>query len=1617
MWVCFDLIWYALHLKQPALFISQMLAATSGVAAEELYSVVVSPQSTNEEKLQLIMNLKSHVKRDFVDISQVPKYMEALSIAIDISDVDILSNAFSMLCHLIKRVSIQDATSKVLKEQSFLVLPIIINKLGDVKSNSRSSAKKALESYWLSASAKVEQGLLEIGFSHRNPKVVSESISWLNHIIVNINPHFKLDAFVPTLVETLATHKSTEEIVELTKDLFKSYYNMKHNRLHKFELQKELDAHKIPTAIKASIINVIDMPSSQLSVQKRLLLHLPTYASPTLSSSNFDPKSDSLPAKSHHFAPRDHPTFPPRDHSIRSDHIPSYASSTISAASKAGSPHADHRKTRVRSSPSLRRPVQREETRSTSDAKPKPPVRAQSPVVATNSISDIDGDNDINKIIFKIPNYPLDTSILPIDCRSPDELYRRIEDLQPVFSSKETEFNWSAREKSIITLRSILRGNAADDFLDDLISNVRGISDGICKAITSLRTTLSAHGCQLIKEMAVILKSAFDPLADLFLPTLIKLCSATKNIASTNANMAICTMFLNISFSSRWFSKILLASSEKNTSPRSFSGLWLQIALIRFFDAPSFLSPHGSNGTTGVDVSKRIISKLLTDPNPTVRQVAKETYWCFWSKFKTEAESILANFDSNTVKGIERSRPKEYGNMASLHNKKSRPSIRDVIIAKNKEMKSRQRDDQRQASRESSVAQKPTSRDLSLAHRPATKNPSVMRRPMSRAPSRSSTDNLDQGGIHSIIEQRNSKIGTRVNSPSIVPVLPTDITSKEVEIQAYQHPIGEESPLKNDSFDKQSDPILKFLSSSKIELIEEGINLLRYAIIGNEDLSTEINQLLTSISIENPKLLEPLFLQGDNLFRKSALFFKADDLLRICSIIVPMNEKIVSIITSSYSAEEVFDSTIKIISSINNLNNIIDGRLMMQVIKFKNIMVSSIIDFLLLCTDKIPMTDSQFLELTSVFFDLVDLLRSTRAISSFTNLLQKLYAINSGLFTSELRMLNNGTREDIETIIGIDNSTEFTLNMNHQLGSAGDLTKVVPNECFNFKISPLKAPSDLTMLVPLRRGGPDSTIILKKNIGSLSGVGSRDMDIDEPRFNELAEIDIDAEPVFDKVVEDSIDIEDDVAADHIVEPDQFEEEAYRGRENITGQTERGIADGTDIETALDVQIQHKIHDYPMNELESAQKTETGTEGPYIVDTSFEKLTVHEKEQINANEDEVDIERSLNYALENSHPDDFNNIFKTETSPINNDLFAIFNQHESVELVDDFAQVQITEVQPSFNPKEKTTSPRVLNLNGDNSIQDLIDKVDPISKLANKNKPITIFQDGNAVSGSPQKLKDYCYSEFNWFNFQIAKGTSNNVQPLVEEVESGIKKFNSICKKLESASIEKPQILSLFHFLQGTQTLDFCTYFESTGKLLLEESLWAFFSTEKSLAPSLQLSGLLIIKQLLINRISINLEKLWSILLLISSNNLETLNELSLACREVYDEVHYGIYSSATLVQLCLTSLKAVNELTGKSCLFVIECLSKLLGMNFFHLLVDDSLIIQIDEVLETLIDHEDVEIRRFVILSYGKLLKASRITKNGDNSLISASEKNAFDSILQKLSLPQQKLVEYYSQD
>ncbi|KAK7684644.1 hypothetical protein QCA50_012227 [Cerrena zonata] len=251
------------------------------------------------------------------------------------------------------------------------------------------------------------------------------------------------------------------------------------------------------------------------------------------------------------------------------------------------------------------------------------------------------------------------------------------------------------------------------------------------------------------------------------------------------------------------------------------------------------------------------------------------------------------------------------------------------------------------------------------------------------------------------------------------------------------------------------------------------------------------------------------------------------------------------------------------------------------------------------------------------------------------------------------------------------------------------------------------------MLVPSRRAGPDSTIVFNNGLAQKQSSKTLNaMDIDEVRS-----INLDAEPHFDKEVEDNIDFDDDddneIPVNHTIQSDNEDEN-------------------------------------------SAEKKSVDANDEFIFNKDLGKDATPIKNS--ASSEPQNSTNELN-GTPRLIP---NNIFNNSDGKNRGELFSKFNQNESNELVEDFAQVKITELKKNqINSKDSAQSlidkvdSQRSELNSKDSIQTFIDKVDPFSKMSNKNKPITIFHD-DTVSGSPQKVKDYSYSELNWFNFQMAK---------------------------------------------------------------------------------------------------------------------------------------------------------------------------------------------------------------------------------------------------------------------
>lgn len=220
--------------------------------------------------------------------------------------------------------------------------------------------------------------------------------------------------------------------------------------------------------------------------------------------------------------------------------------------------------------------------------------------------------------------------------QSARELEDVFQDMHPCFEGKETEANWMARDKNVLRLRRLTKGNAPQDFQASFVAGIRSLIDGILKVCNSLRTTMSTNGCQLVQDLARTVSVALDPLLEVLLQNFIKMCSATKHIAAKNGSDTVELLLLHLSYNVRILQHISLATQDKNQQPRSNASAWLQIVLKQHVHSKGQIE-HGG----GVELVEKSIKKGLMDANPKVKEGMRTAYWTFASLWPDKAEEYV----------------------------------------------------------------------------------------------------------------------------------------------------------------------------------------------------------------------------------------------------------------------------------------------------------------------------------------------------------------------------------------------------------------------------------------------------------------------------------------------------------------------------------------------------------------------------------------------------------------------------------------------------------------------------------------------------------------------------------------------------------------------------------------------------------------------------------------------------------------------------------------------------------------------------------------------------------------------------------------------------------------
>lgn len=225
----------------------------------------------------------------------------------------------------------------------------------------------------------------------------------------------------------------------------------------------------------------------------------------------------------------------------------------------------------------------------------------------------------------------------PLYIENHRDLEEIFHEMHPYFEGKESEQNWLKREKSILKLRKITKGNALHDFATVYLAGIKGLLDGILKTVNSLRTTVSTIACHLVQDLARVAGSGLDSMVEILLQNLIKLCANTKKITAAKGNDTVSAIMANVTFHNRLIQNIYSACQDKNVQPRSYACGWLKIIIDKHGH-----HKHIIEHTGGLEWIEKCLRAGLGDRDLKVRESMRSTYWAF-ARFWPERSEVYVS--------------------------------------------------------------------------------------------------------------------------------------------------------------------------------------------------------------------------------------------------------------------------------------------------------------------------------------------------------------------------------------------------------------------------------------------------------------------------------------------------------------------------------------------------------------------------------------------------------------------------------------------------------------------------------------------------------------------------------------------------------------------------------------------------------------------------------------------------------------------------------------------------------------------------------------------------------------------------------------------------------------
>lgn len=169
-----------------------------------------------------------------------------------------------------------------------------------------------------------------------------------------------------------------------------------------------------------------------------------------------------------------------------------------------------------------------------------------------------------------------------------------------------------------------------------------------------MRTTVAANTLTLYSELVTSLGPALDGFTETLYINLLKMASLTKKIIAQQSQTTVTTMIANTSPQPRVVLPLLWNMiQDKAVQVRQYGINHMK----SFLEINGARAKHSIESGGGLDHIDKSIKKSLIDPNPGVKEGARQAFWQYHAVWTEKARVIMATLDSISRKQLEKACP------------------------------------------------------------------------------------------------------------------------------------------------------------------------------------------------------------------------------------------------------------------------------------------------------------------------------------------------------------------------------------------------------------------------------------------------------------------------------------------------------------------------------------------------------------------------------------------------------------------------------------------------------------------------------------------------------------------------------------------------------------------------------------------------------------------------------------------------------------------------------------------------------------------------------------------------------------------------------------------------